>query len=206
MVDHRMKPCRCLVVPIAVGIGGLGPVCAEPAHSARLSLYSDISERACPRSPRHEPQEHETVSRRCRTSLGYTVSIAYRGTNILVTIVDDATKKAAGLGGAIRRREGDRMARRAPGRALAPDAAILRLQTRDNAGKIGPVLAVARIGRNGLCPAVFLDARANPDANRAARVAADRIAGGFRCGRDRPAIIGPATEVTQDVLERSRTD
>jgi hypothetical protein len=53
----------------------------------------------------------------------------------------------------------------------------------------GRVLVITRLGHDGTCHIGYVDARQNGDANALARKIADR-AGSFRCGRDRPKILG----------------
>lgn len=92
------------------------------------------------------------------------------------------------------------------GRAgFVPEAAILRVLLKDpesaNPRADGQVLAVLRIDapRRQACLAAALDA-SRPEANARAREAADRIAPRFRCGADRPTVVGDATMWTAAVL------
>jgi hypothetical protein len=49
---------------------------------------------------------------------------------------------------------------------------------------------VTRLGSDGVCHVGYVDARANPDANKMAQQLADERAGGFRCGTDKPLVAG----------------
>ena len=54
----------------------------------------------------------------------------------------------------------------------------------------GQVLVVTRLGPGGVCHVGYVDARANPDANRLAQKIADTRARSFRCGTDKAAVEG----------------
>ena len=74
-----------------------------------------------------------------------------------------------------------------------PVAAILRFHLDPgDGGEKGQVLSVHKIGLEGKpgCAIAYVDARANPDANRLARQMADKLASSFACGTDRPAYAG----------------
>jgi hypothetical protein len=58
----------------------------------------------------------------------------------------------------------------------------------------GRVLVVTRLGPGGVCHVGYVDARANPDANALARRIADEHARTFRCGKDKPLVLGKVTE------------
>ena len=58
----------------------------------------------------------------------------------------------------------------------------------------GEVLVVTRLGQGGsfggVCHVGYVDGRQNPNANDHAREIADRHARGFRCGKDKPIVLG----------------
>jgi hypothetical protein len=54
----------------------------------------------------------------------------------------------------------------------------------------GQVLVVTRLGPRGVCHVGYVDGRANPNANDLAREIADRHARAFRCGKDKPIVLG----------------
>ncbi|MEC9344109.1 MAG: hypothetical protein VYD64_09725 [Pseudomonadota bacterium] len=72
--------------------------------------------------------------------------------------------------------------------------------TPDRKGQVLVISTVSHPGSPLSCPAGFVDARANADANELARQVADTVAPGFRCGVDRPAYHG-----TRGVLSGSPT-
>ncbi len=82
----------------------------------------------------------------------------------------------------------------AEGGARKPFATILRwrLNPVDDNGdpKKLEVLVVTRLAPGPICHVAYVDAEANRDANELARKAADETARGFRCGIDKPALIG----------------
>lgn len=73
-----------------------------------------------------------------------------------------------------------------------PYAAILRLFTSNDTGK-GEVLVVTRISAAETCHAVYIDAKANPEAMAMARAAADTIADGFNCAHE-PRVLGARSQ------------
>ena len=58
----------------------------------------------------------------------------------------------------------------------------------------GRVLVVTRLGPGGVCHVGYVDAKANPDANELARKIADETARTFRCGKQKPIVLGKMTE------------
>jgi len=58
----------------------------------------------------------------------------------------------------------------------------------------GQVLVVTRLGPGGVCHVGYVDGRANPNANLLAQQIADENAREFRCGKDKPIILGTRGE------------
>lgn len=90
-----------------------------------------------------------------------------------------------------------------PDGATRPFATILRwnvMLSADQEKATGPVastgrvLVVTRLGPGGVCHVGYVDARANADANDLARKLADEHARAFRCGRQKPIVLGKITE------------
>jgi hypothetical protein len=77
-----------------------------------------------------------------------------------------------------------------------PYATILRWNTTkvddDNPDKpfAGQVLVVTRLAPGSTCHVGYVDARANPNANDLARQIADESARNFKCGTDKPIVLG----------------
>lgn len=86
-----------------------------------------------------------------------------------------------------------RLHRDADGR-LRPFATILRWNTTvsgdDGEPVRGQVLVVTRMGPGPVCHIGYVDGRANADANDLARRIADEHAARFRCGTDKPIVLG----------------
>lgn len=74
-----------------------------------------------------------------------------------------------------------------------PFATILRWNVKledDERDTTGRVLVVTRLGPGGVCHVGYVDARANPNANKLAQQLADDRARGFKCGADKPVAAG----------------
>jgi hypothetical protein len=80
-----------------------------------------------------------------------------------------------------------------------PFATIMHWTTRvmvdaskdDEEGTVrGEVLVVTRLGPGGVCHVGYVDGRQNPNADDLAREIADQHARSFRCGKDRPIVLG----------------
>jgi hypothetical protein len=88
-----------------------------------------------------------------------------------------------------------------------PFAAIARWNVQTAADVLGPhakasgrVLVVTRLGPGGVCHVGYVDALANANANDLAREIADKSARAFKCGKDKPVILGkvePGNGVTK---------
>jgi hypothetical protein len=63
----------------------------------------------------------------------------------------------------------------------------------DERDTTGRVLVVTRLGAGEVCHVGYVDARANPDANALAQQLADERARGFKCGTDKPVVLGKVT-------------
>lgn len=176
--------------------------------AARDSLYTSLKPPACKSLTGKTPAqvaEHEALPYSCPGIAGWTVFLTYHGTNVTAALArDGGPKPAAQLGAPFD--IGPRMEWRGTGagRGFKADTVIVRLTTQlDAMGKTGSVLAVAKIGPDGICLAGVVDAQANRDANTLARgIADDPGLPGFRCGTDLPRVVGPQTELTKEALER----
>jgi len=87
---------------------------------------------------------------------------------------------------------------RGPGGRGRPFATIMRWTTAvpvddpkvENGTYRGEVLVVTRLGPGGVCHVGYVDARENANAVELARTIADRHARAFRCGKDKPIVLG----------------
>jgi hypothetical protein len=76
---------------------------------------------------------------------------------------------------------------------VKPFAAIMRWSTAVSSGDEpvkGAVLVVTRLAPDGVCHVGYVDANANADAVVLARKIADERARKFRCGADKPIVLG----------------
>ncbi|HEY4981493.1 MAG TPA: hypothetical protein VII24_06015 [Pseudolabrys sp.] len=76
---------------------------------------------------------------------------------------------------------------------LKPFATIMRWSTTVSSGDApvrGEMLVVTRLGPGGVCHVGYVDGKANPDANALAQKLADDHARKFRCGADKPIVLG----------------
>jgi hypothetical protein len=76
-----------------------------------------------------------------------------------------------------------------------PFATILRWNVKmesdqDGSSVSGRVLVVTRLNPGGVCHVGYVDGRANPNANELAQQFADERARTFKCGRDKPVVVG----------------
>jgi hypothetical protein len=79
------------------------------------------------------------------------------------------------------------------GGTLKPYATIMRWSTTVSSGDEpvrGQVLVVTRLGPGGVCHVGYVDARANTDASALAQKIADDNARKFKCGADKPIVLG----------------
>lgn len=171
----------------------------------RISVYSDISAAKCRviQGRLSGPAEHEKVVHRCPTMFGFQVTKAYLGAAVQLTIAKPPAAGVApqfGAGYDVGERIEWRGVKTKTG--FTPQAAIVRLTSRNERGRLESVLAIARVDSR-VCPAAWLDAGANPQPNELARKSADRIIETFRCGADDPQIIGPTTDLVKDIAARS---
>jgi len=76
---------------------------------------------------------------------------------------------------------------------LKPFAAIMQWSTTvsgDGEPVRGRMLVITRLGSGAVCHVGYVDAQANPDAAALARQIADETARAFKCGADKPRILG----------------
>lgn len=173
---------------------------ARTSGVANVSVYSDISRQRC--GGGMAASDHEIVTDRCALIDGYRSEATYRGTSMRFRLRGRGAEGAElgagyGVGDAIEWRGA-----RANGR-FSPRAAIVRLQSRDPAGRLVSSLAILRVEGGRVCKAGFLDGN-DGTANARARAAADRLGQTFRCARDKPEVIGPETAAVREIVDRSR--
>jgi hypothetical protein len=90
-------------------------------------------------------------------------------------------------------------------KGFEPYAAVVRVLMKDPEGASprpdGDVLAVMRVDTREAqaCVVAYVDARANPGANKLARDTADRLAPTHLCGSDKPVVAGIRTRWTDEL-------
>ncbi len=192
----------------AVVIGCLSAITSAQAQDGTYSsVYSDISRAKCrviKAGTSNGRDEHEKIVHRCPTKLGFEVTKTYLGAAMQVTIAKPSSAGSRPQLGA-GYDAGDRIEWRGvkTKTGFVPQAAILRLTSRNEQGRLQSVLAILRVENDRVCPAAWLDVGANPQPNDLARKSADGIVGMFRCGASDPTIIGTATELVKDIAARS---
>ena len=193
-----------LVGTLAVLIlqGGIASVRA--ASEPLISRFQDISRKACTIKTRSSPpQEHETEEFACRPFAGWTVRYAYHGA-FVQAVFDPPGRKAQGHAIGAGSDIGERIEWYGINRpaGFSPVAGVLRLHWRADSGTFRSVLVLIRFEASKACAAAFVDAVANSNANEAIRQAVPQAAA-FRCGTDRPAVIGKSTEWTAEAAARA---
>lgn len=179
----------------AIGIGlAAGGVAAQTISNAYSRLNLD---RCLDVTPRDE--ESDRVSYRCKgfkNIAAYDVFVSESDARFYISYGPNAAEQKAagqtlapfnsigdGIEWRLRRRGGD----------WQPFATILRYFTDVPDGDTfyrGEVLVVAKFAGREACHVAYIDARANVNANRMAREAADRLVRTFDCATDDPIVYG----------------
>jgi hypothetical protein len=68
--------------------------------------------------------------------------------------------------------------------------------------KAKPMLAVTRLPPGAVCHVAYVDVAANPNANELARKAADELARGFDCGKDKVKVVGESGRAVELAVRR----
>jgi hypothetical protein len=68
--------------------------------------------------------------------------------------------------------------------------------------KAKPMLAVTRLPPGAVCHVAYVDVAANPNANELARKAADELARGFDCGKDKVKVFGESGRAVELAVRR----
>jgi hypothetical protein len=179
-----------------VAVLAASPAMAETIESATTPFNVD----KCRHKPGTEPEDGGTW--RCPGFGGIAVVMAEGDARVYVSYGPRASREPAasetlgalnGEGTSIewrivRERDGKRR----------PFATIMRWTTAVVAddpkvedGTIrGEVLVVTRLGPGGVCHVGYVDGHQNANANDLAREIADRHARSFRCGKDKPIVLG----------------
>ncbi len=185
-----MRPTHALAAILGLGIFST-PAPAQTAASA----YSALDLKKCRHAPGKDAEFYGEWS--CAGYAGIAVYVAAGDQRSYVSYGRNAKKEpAAKQTLASFNGEGDKIewrGERNAGGMLKPYAAIMRWSTTVSSGDEpvkGQVLVVTRLGPGGVCHVGYVDGRANPDANALAQKIADDSARKFRCGTDKPIVLG----------------
>ena len=185
---HRsaVMVCAALVLGLV-----LGAARAETIESVTTSL--DLKK--CRHSAGKDDEDYG--SWRCRGLGGIAVHVAAGDQRSFVSYGASAAREPAarqtlmsfnGEGKAIEWRGTRRADKR-----FVPFATIMRWSTTvsgEDKPVRGAMLVVTRLGPGGVCHVGYVDAQANADAAALAQQIADERARSFRCGTDKPVILG----------------
>ena len=185
-----------LIAALALAMLPASPAMAETIESATTPFNVD----KCPHKEGTEPEDGG--SWRCPGYGGIAVVMAEGDSRVYVSYGPRASREPAasqtlgalnGEGTSIewrivRGRDGKRR----------PFATIMRWTTAvvtddpkvEDGTFRGEVLVVTRLGPGGVCHVGYVDGRQNANADDLAREIADRHARGFRCGKDKPIVLG----------------
>ena len=188
------KP-RVAVFTVALAMLAAAPALAETIESATTRFNVD----QCPHEAGTEPEDGG--SWRCPGFGGIAVVIAEDDARVYVSYGPRAMREpAASQTLAAFNGEGTviewRIARERDGKRR-PFATIMRWNTivtvdasKDDGTVRGEVLVVTRLGPGGVCHVGYVDGKQNANADELAREIAYRHARGFRCGKDKPIVLG----------------
>jgi hypothetical protein len=184
---------------VVIGAVALAMLVVSPAMAETIeSATTPFNVNKCPHKAGSEPEDGGVW--RCKGYGGIPVVVTEDDIRTYVSYGPRALREPAAsetLGAA--NGEGTsiewRIARERDGKRR-PFATIMRWTTRviapdPNDDDIhGEVLVVTRLGPGGVCHVGYVDGKQNPNADELAREIADRHARGFRCGKDKPIVLG----------------
>ncbi len=185
-----MKPLRVLAAILALGV-----VSTSALAQTAASVVTPLDLKKCRHTPGKDVEDYGEWS--CAGYGGIAVHVSAGDQRTYMSYGPNAKKQAAakqtlasfnGEGKNIEWR-GERGA----DGTLKPYATIVRWSTTvatDDKPVRGQVLVVTRLGPGGVCHVGYVDGRANTDANVLAQKLADDRARTFKCGTDKPVVLG----------------
>jgi hypothetical protein len=209
--DRLVRCCGALAFCLAAADG-------TPAAGQSIgSAYSDYDTRNCSHKAGRDVEDYGEW--RCKGLDGMAVLVSAGDQRMTMSFGRHAADEPAagqtlqGFNDVYKARIEWRFARAAAG-AIRPFAAIVRwntVQLDESASgpqtANGKVLVVTRLGPDGVCHVGYVDALANRDAGALARKIADERARAFRCGSDKPVILGetgPGFSASRDAEKLDR--
>lgn len=189
----RSLAAKCLAVVAVAVISGAGMAgFVSPAAAEMRSEYTDLNLDRCALIEKAEEGEGEWATFRCPGIKGLSVYVSEADLRISLGYGDrwrdqqSFTQRLAPFNSV-----GGKLEWRLSGNSIIATILRYRVETGSNGAK-GQILVVSKLRGDGseACHVAYVDALANPEANKLARFAADTIAPGFRCGTDTPSHIG----------------
>lgn len=173
----------------------MGHFCMPALAQATESVYTALDLDKCHHT--RGKQEEDYGEWRCNGFDGIAVHVSAGDQRTFVSYGRNARNEpAAKQTLASFNGEGEKIewrAERGAGGKLKPFATIMRWSTTVSGGDApvkGEVLVVTRLAPGGVCHVGYVDAKANPDGNALADKLADEDARKFRCGTDKPIVLG----------------
>jgi hypothetical protein len=195
MGEMRGPVAIILILTAFAGAGAFAQPVAAPGGIERV--YTPLDLKKCRHRPGREVEDYG--SWRCTGHAGIAIRVSAGDQRTTISYGPNAAKEpAASQTLAAFNSEGKTIEWRIARSNGKPHvfATILRWNTTtidmdDDTKQVrGQVLVVTRLGPGGVCHVGYVDGRANPDANDLARRIADENARGFKCGADKPVVLG----------------
>jgi hypothetical protein len=193
-----MRTIGALIAAVAV-VCAATPAPAQPAGATAIErVFTPLDLKKCRHRPGKEVEDYGSWL--CAGHAGIAIHVTGGDQRMYISFGPNAANEIAGQQTlAAFNTEGKtiewRIKRKADGKQR-PFATILRWNTTtldpDNDLKqvSGQVLVITRLPPGGVCHVGYVDGRANPNANDLAVQIADQHARTFKCGKDKPIILG----------------
>lgn len=187
-------------VPSVAGAIALAMLAASPAMAETIeSATTPFNVDKCPHKAGSEPEDGGAW--RCKGYGGIAVVMTEGDARVYVSYGPRASREPAaaetlgapnGEGASIEWRIARERDKRRPFATIMRwTTAVVTDDPKVEDGTVrGEVLVVTRLGPGGVCHVGYVDGRQNPNADDLAREIADRHARSFRCGKDKPIVLG----------------
>ncbi len=171
---------------IAMMVGAMAMLASPPAQAQPVSVYTKIDEKNCKTIRRAKDGDGEWTISRCKGRNGWQVFLDYDDAREALRLMRGTQEYRLPHGIGTFNSLGSTIEWRAPARGAPASVLIFRVRWKDlHTKKPGARLVVVRLGAEGACVIGTVDAHMTAINLRARRMA-DRYAGKFRCGRDKP--------------------
>jgi hypothetical protein len=196
---------KIMFARVVLAIFATASISAAMPASAQSVSFTSLKEPACKGAPGNaqaRKDEHGHVIYSCSGAAGWRVRLVYRGTSVIAEFTPTTTKQKSFTLGAPYD-IGPRIEWRSATKGGAPYAAIVRLHSRADAGRVESALAVLGVSGSKMCLSAVVSPAAPPNQNAAAITAADELkTSGLCAGMVRT--IGPEAETTRELVQRNR--